>query len=157
MKFNLPICAGCSQPENCHSCMILHEWVDEHILQESFPVASISDSCANTAKECDFAFRMVGSGMAPAILDGDIVFCRKQSSVRTNDIAIAKINDELRIGRAVCFHNFIVLLPLSADYDVTLVQNQADGHAASSIIGIALALNRSLAAKHENEPVRKDD
>ena len=67
--------------------------------------------------DVDFCLRVKGDSMTGArILDGDIVFIRKQSDVETGEIAAVMIDGEVTLKRVYKMNGTVILRPENPNY-----------------------------------------
>ena len=74
----------------------------------------------------DFALRVQGDSMIEAgILDGDLVFIRKQSTVRNGRIAAVRLTEwnEVSLKKFYIKNNSVVLYPCNPDYEPIVTRN----------------------------------
>lgn len=88
-----------------------------------------------------FALQIKGDSMEPRISEGDIVICRKQSDVKTNDIAIVIINgDDATCKKVVKHSDGITLISLNQKYPPMQFSNKEIQELPVSILGKVIEL-----------------
>ncbi len=84
-------------------------------------------------KKVDFGTYVVGDSMSPKILDGDIVFIKKDDILDDGDIGLFKLNDKIFIKKFKYnpFTQETFLVPLNKEYSIIPIKKTDD----FSIIG----------------------
>ena len=91
----------------------------------------------------DFALKAKGDSMINArILDGDIVFVRKQSSVNPGEIAVVVIDEEATLKRFRQQGNLAILSPENPEYDPIVVD--LENNESVHILGKAIAFQSDV-------------
>lgn len=87
-----------------------------------------------------FYLSVVGDSMKNArIHEGDLLYCRKQSTVEHNEIAVVLMNDEEATCKRVLFKDdFLVLQPENPDYDPMVFTQEEVSSGRVKIIGKVL-------------------
>jgi SOS-response transcriptional repressor LexA len=87
----------------------------------------------------DYALRMHGDGMAPAIQDGDLLVVRKTDKADPGQVVIAKVNGEATARR---YHPGD---PVRLEADSETVEDITAPAADVKVLGVVVGLVRSLA------------
>ena len=83
-----------------------------------------------------FVLKVKGDSMInAAILDGDLVFVRKQSNARTGDIVVALIGDEATVKKLANIDGRIVLQPQNPAYPL-IPFDQPDCQILGKVVGL---------------------
>lgn len=91
---------------------------------------------------CHFALRCKGDSMAPRILDGDLVYIRKQEDVTDGQIAAVVIDDEATLKHVYHIPNGVQLVSDNPRFrPLTYVGETCEG---LRIVGLAVAYQRML-------------
>lgn len=87
----------------------------------------------------DYALRMHGDGMAPAIQAGDLLVVRKTDKAEAGQIVIAKVNSEATVRR---YHPGD---PIRLEADNTTIEDIEAPAADVKVLGVVVGLIRSIA------------
>lgn len=91
---------------------------------------------------CHFALRCKGDSMAPRILDGDLVYIRKQEDVTDGQIAAVVIDDEATLKHVYHIPGGVQLISDNPNFrPLTYVGETCEG---LRIVGLAVAYQRML-------------
>lgn len=91
---------------------------------------------------CHFALRCKGDSMAPRILDGDLVYIRKQEDVTDGQIAAVVIDDEATLKHVYHIPGGVQLISDNPSFrPLTYVGETCEG---LRIVGLAVAYQRML-------------
>src|SRR5690606_17926679 len=91
----------------------------------------------------DFCLRVKGDSMKDArIMDGDIVFVRRQPTVENGDIAVVLIDDEVTLKRFYITEQGIILKPENPAYQPMFVSHE--DYRQVRILGRAVAFQSKL-------------
>lgn len=74
----------------------------------------------------DFALRVNGNSMEPAITDGEIIFIRKDNGIRDGRFVIVALNNEAFVKKLVCSGDKILLRSLNDEYKDIIVNEFDD-------------------------------
>lgn len=111
------------------------------VVTAGLPILALENQEGTIAWEGDpscFALRVRGDSMiGAAILDGDMVVVRPQSTADDGQIVVARIGDEATVKRLSRRNGVILLMPENENYD------PIDG-AEAEIIGLVKAVIREL-------------
>ena len=111
------------------------------VVTAGLPILALENQEGTIAWEGDpscFALRVRGDSMiGAAILDGDMVVVRPQSTADDGQIVVARIGDEATVKRLSRCNGVILLMPENENYD------PIDG-AEAEIIGLVKAVIREL-------------
>ena len=95
--------------------------------------------------EADFALRCNGDSMINArILDGDIVFIRKQDTVNNGEIAAVLVEEEATLKRVYIEGNIVTLLAENKDYPPRIINLREDSDLVFKILGKAVAFQSDV-------------
>lgn len=100
---------------------------------------------SGTGIDADFCLMAHGDSMINArILDGDIVFIKKQEEVENGQIAAVIIDDEATLKRINYYpeQNMIILKPENSQYSDIILQNESLNHVR--ILGKAVAFQSDV-------------
>lgn len=93
----------------------------------------------------DFALRCHGDSMVNArILDGDIVFIKKQDYIDNGEIAAVLVGDEATLKRVYITDTTITLLAENAAYPPTIIDRRDDSDMIFKILGKAVAFQSDV-------------
>ena len=91
----------------------------------------------------DFCLRVTGDSMKDArIMDGDIVFVRRQPTVQNGDIAVVLIDDEVTLKRVYITDKGVILKPENPAYEPMFFSH--DDFRQVRILGRAVAFQSKL-------------
>lgn len=107
------------------------------------PIEAIEDydefAEAPESVHCDFALRCEGDSMKDArILDGDIVYIRRQPQVETGQIAAVMIDGETTLKKVYYQDNGIVLMPANPNYAPIVLNESVIAPDYVKILGLAV-------------------
>lgn len=95
----------------------------------------------NDDPEQYFGLKIKGDNMAPRILEGDVVICRKQSSVDSNEIAVVFINGyDATLKRIKKSESGITLIPDNPSYPPKFFTNEEIEKLPITILGKVVEL-----------------
>lgn len=93
----------------------------------------------------DFALRCHGDSMVNArILDGDIVFIKKQDYIGNGEIAAVLVEEEATLKRVYITETTITLLAENAAYPPTIIDRRDDSDMIFKILGKAVAFQSDV-------------
>lgn len=93
----------------------------------------------------DFALRCHGDSMINArILDGDIVFIKKQDYIDNGEIAAVLVDDEATLKRVYITDTTITLLAENTAYPPTIIDRRDDSDMVFKILGKAVAFQSDV-------------
>jgi len=84
-----------------------------------------------------FALKVKGDSMIDAgIFEGDLVIVSSQKNVRTNDIVVARINDEVTVKRYYSKGSIIKLIPENSKYSPISISEEHDFTIVGRVAGV---------------------
>lgn len=93
--------------------------------------------------QVDFCLRVKGDSMRDArIMDGDLVFVRRQPTVQNGEIAVVLIDDEVTLKRVYITSQGVILKPENPAYEPMFVSH--DDFRQVRILGRAVAFQSKL-------------
>ncbi len=101
----------------------------------------IDPSFMGKAKDC-FALKVKGDSMINAgIFEGDLVIVAPQHSAHTNEIIVAKIDDEVTVKKYFSKENEIKLIPENDTYSPIIINEENEFSIIGKVTGVVRWLN----------------
>ena len=92
-----------------------------------------------------FGLKVKGDSMAPKIFDGDIVICKKQCAVESNEVAVVLVNgDDATLKRVKRFEAGISLIPDNPAFSPMFYSNEEIESLPIAILGKVVELRRII-------------
>lgn len=122
---------------------VIHAGVPIEAVEDVLDYEEISKKMAITGTY--FALKIVGTSMAPKLLENDVIIVKQQQDAKSGDICVVMVNgDDATVKRIKLDKNGLWLLPENPSFDALFYSKEDVSTLPVKIIGKAVEIRRSV-------------